>query len=35
MIKSENLLSNYFNIKNYVNNIDSTYILNELKKTSK
>lgn len=32
MIKSENLLSNYFNIENYVNNIDSTYILNELKK---
>lgn len=32
MIKSEILLSNYFNIGNYVNNIDSTYILNELKK---
>jgi len=32
MIKSENLLSNYFNVEDYVNNIDSTYILNELKK---
>lgn len=32
MIKAEKLLSNYFNVEDYVNNIDSTYILNELKK---
>lgn len=32
MIKSENLLSNYFNIEHFINNIDSIYILNELKK---
>lgn len=32
MIKSENLLSNYFNIEHFINNIDSICILNELKK---
>lgn len=32
MIKSNKLLMDYFNIEDYVNNIDCTYILNELKK---
>lgn len=32
MIKSNELLIDYFNIEDYVNNIDCTYILNELKK---